>query len=224
MIPFLAPQVREALFLGAHCDDIEIGCGGALISLARAYPDAKLTLAVFSGNERRAAETRAALDRLAGARPNIHVVLHEFRDGFFPVEWPHVKEAFERLKAHCRPDLIFTHYGNDRHQDHRIVSELTWNTFRDNPILEYEIPKWDGDLGQPNFYVPLEREVVQHKVATLLDCFPSQAGKRWFTEDLFTGLMRIRGMECNADSGFAEAFYARKLVAGWQGPPARPEK
>jgi LmbE family N-acetylglucosaminyl deacetylase len=210
----LTSSVREVLFLGAHCDDVEIGCGGTLAALARTCPDVRLRVVTFAGEARRAAETRAALARLAGAH-SIEIELHQFRDGFFPVEWPQIKERFEELKKRCQPDLIFTHHEHDRHQDHRTLCELTWNTFRNQLILEYEIPKWDGDLGRPSFYMPLAREIADLKAAALLDCFPSQTSKRWFTEDLFKALMRIRGMECNSDSGFAEAFYARKVVAGW---------
>jgi LmbE family N-acetylglucosaminyl deacetylase len=211
----LSTGLREVLFLGAHCDDIEIGCGGTLAALGRACPEVRLHVVVFSGEARRVAETRAAITRLLPASSKVEVELHEFRDGFFPVAWPQIKERFEELKQRRRPDLIFTHHEHDKHQDHRIICELTWNTFRNHLVLEYEIPKWDGDLGRPTFYVPLAREIVDHKTSTLLECFASQADKRWFTQDLFTGLMRIRGMECNSESGFAEAFYARKVVAGW---------
>jgi LmbE family N-acetylglucosaminyl deacetylase len=126
-----------------------------------------------------------------------------------------LKERLEALKTECRPDVVFTHYEHDRHQDHRTVCELTWNTFRNHMVLEYEIPKFDGDFGRPSVFWPLERGVVDRKIAALLASFPSQAGKGWFTEDLFAGLMRLRGMECNSVSGFAEAFYARKLVGRW---------
>lgn len=211
----LANELGEVLFLGAHCDDIEIGCGGTLAMLARSCPKVRLHMVVFSGEAQRAAETRAAIARLLPAASDVEIELHEFRDGFFPVAWSQLKERFEGLKRRCNPDLVFTHHEHDWHQDHRMVCELTWNTFRNHLVLEYEIPKWDGDLGRPAFYVPLTREIVDHKTATLLECFASQAGKRWFTQDLFAGLMRLRGMECNADSGFAEAFYARKIVAGW---------
>jgi LmbE family N-acetylglucosaminyl deacetylase len=167
---------------------------------------------LFSGDATRAAESRAAIARLLPTAANCSVEIHEFRDGFFPVEWSRIKERFEDLKARSRPDLVFTHYEQDRHQDHRAICELTWNTFRNHVVLEYEIPKYDGDLGRPGVYAPLSNEIVQHKIDTLLQSFPSQAGKRWFSSELFSGLMRVRGMECNAESGFAEAFYARKLA------------
>jgi LmbE family N-acetylglucosaminyl deacetylase len=211
----LPRDTGEFLFLGAHCDDVEIGCGGTLATLTRAFPQAQFRVVILSGEARRAAETRAAIAMLAAPGCNIEVEIQEFRDGFFPAAWPQIKESFENLKRRCRPDLIFTHQRDDAHQDHRIVCEFTWNTFRDQLVLEYEIPKWDGDMGRPGFFVPLAREVVDRKTATLLECFPSQAGKRWFTRDLFEALMRIRGMECNAESGFAEAFYARKIAAAW---------
>ncbi len=138
--------------------------------------------------------------------------LHAFRDGYFPYQGAEVKDVFEALKLEGDPDLVLTHHRDDLHQDHRLVCELTWNTFRDHLVLEYEIPKYDGDLGRPNAYVPLEEETCRRKVEVLTRHFRTQIGKRWFTEDLFWGLMRVRGMECNAPSGFAEAFHGRKLV------------
>jgi LmbE family N-acetylglucosaminyl deacetylase len=216
MMPLsFAGELREVLFLGAHCDDVEIGCGGTLASLASARPDVHLRVVVFAGTEARAAETRAALARLLPAGARAEIEIGDFRDGFLPSEWPRLKERFEDLKRRCRPDIVFTHYEHDRHQDHRTVCELTWNTFRNHPVLEYEIPKFDGDLGQPSLFFPLAADVVQRKVAALLECFPSQADKSWFKEDLFRALMRVRGMECNSPSGFAEGFYARKLVGRW---------
>ena len=208
----LAKNLKQILCLGAHCDDVEIGCGGTLAALVTAHPDVQLTIVVFSGNAVRSAETRAAVGRLLPEGMPVNLEIHQFRDGFFPVEWASIKERFEDLARRVAPDLIITHYEQDKHQDHRMICELTWNTFRDHLLLEYEVPKYDGDLGRPNLYIPLEPEVVRRKMATLMECFPSQAGRRWFTEDLFAGLMRLRGMECNSPSGFAEAFYVRKLV------------
>jgi LmbE family N-acetylglucosaminyl deacetylase len=208
-------NLREVLFLGAHCDDVEIGCGGTLAALARECPQAHLRIVVFSGDEVRAPETRAAIAALLPAAARYDLEIASFRDGFFPDHWPQIKEYFEGLRRRCNPDVIFTHYEHDRHQDHRTVCELTWNTFRDHTVLEYEIPKYDGDLGRPSVYVALPAELVEHKTRALLTCFASQAGKRWFTADLFAALMRLRGMECNASSGFAEAFYARKVLAAW---------
>lgn len=213
----LGETLREVLVLGAHCDDVEIGCGGTLAMLARECPHVQLRVVVFSGESVRAAETRAAIGRLLppGARCELEVL--QFRDGFFPTEWPAIKERFEQLKRRCKPDVVFTHYEHDRHQDHRTLCELTWNTFRDHLVLEYEIPKYDGDLGRPAVYVPLSAQLMQHKIDTLLACYASQASKRWFTAELFAALMRLRGMECNAESGYAEAFYARKLRLTWAG-------
>ncbi len=208
----LTENLREVLLLGAHCDDVEIGCGGTLALLGRRCPQVRFHVVLFSGDGVRAAESRAAVARLLPATARHNIEIHEFRDGFFPVEWPSIKERFEELKRRCQPDLVFTHHEHDRHQDHRVICELTWNTFRNHMVLEYEIPKYDGDLGRPGTFAPLPSEIVQHKIATLLECFPSQAGKRWFSADLFSGLMRLRGMECNAESGFAEAFHARKLA------------
>jgi LmbE family N-acetylglucosaminyl deacetylase len=207
----LGEKLREVLVLGAHCDDVEIGCGGTLATIARECPQVQLRIVVFAGESVRATETRAAIARLlpAGARCELEVL--QFRDGFFPMDWAAIKERFEELKRRCDPDLVLTHCEHDRHQDHRTICELTWNTFRDHLVLEYEIPKYDGDLGRPAVFVPLSGEAVQHKIDTLLQCFASQAGKRWFTAELFAGLMRVRGMECNAESGYAEAFYARKI-------------
>jgi LmbE family N-acetylglucosaminyl deacetylase len=203
-------QLKEVLVLGAHCDDVEIGCGGTLASLVRARPQVRVNVVVFSGDAVRASETRAAIAALLPT-PGCSVEILEFRDGFFPVDWAAIKQRFEALKSRCNPDLILTHHEHDRHQDHRTICELTWNTFRNHLVLEYEIPKYDGDLGRPNTFAPLEADVARLKIDTLLRCFASQRGKRWFTDDLFAALMRLRGMECNSPSGFAEAFFARKV-------------
>jgi len=216
MMPFTFDSaLNEVLLLGAHCDDIEIGCGGTLVALAKARPTLKIRIAVFSGAAARAAETRAAIAKLLPKGIQCEVTVFGFRDGFFPTEWAQIKEQFEKLKKSCRPDLVLTHQADDKHQDHRIVSELTLNTFRNHAILQYEIPKYDGDLGRPQLYVPLEASVVQHKIATLVESFPSQTDKRWFTAELFGSLLRLRGMECNAESGYAEAFYVNKWTASW---------
>jgi LmbE family N-acetylglucosaminyl deacetylase len=200
------------LCLGAHCDDIEIGCGGTLLELRRRYPKLQVIWHVFSGSPERAAETRSAAARLLGDETAKGVVVHGFRGSFFPYSGPEIKDAFETLKLGMTPDLIFTHFLHDRHQDHRIVSELTWNTFRDHAILEYEIPKFEGDLAHPNVYVPLSEESAERKVRTLVDSFPSQASRSWFDAETFRGLMRIRGVECNAPQRYAEAFHGRKLT------------
>jgi len=203
--------LRHVLLLGAHADDIEIGCGASILALARARPDLDVTWVVLGATGERAREAQAsAAAFLTGV--NAEVAVHEFRDGFLPYVGGEVKDVFEELKARASPDLIFTHTRTDLHQDHRLVCELTWNTWRDHLILEYEIPKWDGDLGVPGVFVPLAEEVVGRKVHLLMEHFATQRSKGWFTEDVFRGLMRLRGMECRAPSGHAEAFYTRKLT------------
>jgi LmbE family N-acetylglucosaminyl deacetylase len=195
----------KVLAIGSHADDIEIGCGATLLRLAGDVPGLELHWVVLSAAAERADEARASAEAYGA---EVHV--QEFRDAFFRYG-PEVKEYFEALKSRLEPDVVFTHHDGDRHQDHRLVAELTWNTFRNHLILEYEIPKYDGDLGTPNVFFAVDEEVARRKVELLLESFPSQRGKRWFTEDLFLALMRLRGMECNAPSGLAEAFYARKL-------------
>jgi LmbE family N-acetylglucosaminyl deacetylase len=206
-----ADRALKILCLGAHSDDIEIGCGGTVLELAERYPKAQFHWVVFSAIGVREAEARRAAEMFAGSRLSQGPVLKTFRDGFMPFEGAEVKSVFEELKT-VSPDLIFTQYRNDAHQDHRLLAELTWNTFRDHLILEYEIPKYDGDLGQPSVFVPLSTEVYQKKVRNIMDAFQSQRAKHWFQENTFLSLMRLRGMECNAPSGHAEAFYCRKLV------------
>jgi LmbE family N-acetylglucosaminyl deacetylase len=202
--------VRHVLLVGAHADDIEIGCGASILALVRGRPDVEVTWVVLGATGERAGEARAsAASFLAGVTAD--VVLHEFRDGFLPYVGGEVKDVFEALKARVSPDLIFTHTRTDLHQDHRLVCELTWNTWRDHLILEYEIPKFDGDLGSPNVFVPVSAELAAEKIRLLHECFPSQRGKHWFDEELFRGLMRIRGMEAASPSGLAEAFTSRKL-------------
>jgi LmbE family N-acetylglucosaminyl deacetylase len=201
------------LCLGSHSDDIEIGCGGTILRLAERYPKCVLHWVVFSAIGVRAVEAQRAAAMFAGPAELKGPLLKTFPDGFMPFSGAEVKAVFEELKP-ISPDVIFTHNRKDAHQDHRLIAELTWNTFRDHLILEYEIPKYDGDLGQPGFFVPLPEDVYQKKIRYLMDSFPSQHGKRWFREDTFSSLMRLRGMECNAPSGYAEAFYCRKLVLG----------
>lgn len=198
------------LCLGAHSDDIEIGCGGTLLYLKAKY-QLQFHWIVFSASGPRGGEAAKAVEFFAaGSEKN--VVLKDFRDGFLPYTGGPVKDFFETLKGSVKPDLIFTHWGGDAHQDHRFISELTWNTFRDDMILEYEIPKYDGDLSRPNLYVPLETAHCEAKVRYLLESFQSQHAKRWFSGETFMGLMRIRGMESNSPSGYAEAFHARKIL------------
>ena len=213
MLQFLANTAQRRpniLLLGAHCDDIEIGCGGALMGLVRTYPKARFTWVTLSAEAQRAAETRAAAEQLLAGAAELAIQVEGFRTSYLPHCGEALKDYFETLKCHA-PDLIFTHARSDLHQDHRVVNELTWNTFRDHAILEYEIPKFDGDLGTPNVFVPLSRADIERKCNILLDCFPSQSARQWFTRDTFMALARIRGIECNAPEGFAEAFYGRKI-------------
>ena len=203
----------RVLCLGAHSDDIEIGCGGLILELIKRYPRAEVNWVVFSGNAAREREARkSAAMFLRGARqPRVDV--HHFRDGFFPYD-SDVKQVFEGLKSLGSPDLVLTHYRDDRHQDHRVLSDLAWNTFRDHVILEYEIPKFDGDLGSPNVFVPLTRAAALRKAKYLNAAFGTQRDKHWFSDETFMGLMRLRGMDCRAPGGYAEAFYGRKIVLG----------
>lgn len=204
--------IEQLLCLGAHCDDIEIGCSATVLTLLAQYPDLNVTWVVMAGDERRAQEGLESAHALLAGIPKKTVLVQSFRDGFLPYQGAAVKEYFEGLKADVSPDLVLTHWRQDLHQDHRLVSELTWNTFRDHLIWEYEIPKYDGDLGNPNLFVPVDAAICQRKVENLLTTFATQADKPWFREDLFLALMRLRGMECHAPSGYAEAFYCRKAV------------
>ena len=199
------------LVLGAHSDDIEIGCAGTVLRLAQEGRLRSVDWIVLSASGEREREARAAADIVLRDVEERSVAVHAFRDGFFPYDGS-IKEVFEDLKTRPAPDLILTHRRDDLHQDHRMVSDLTWNTFRDHLILEYEIPKYDGDLGPMNVYVELDRDTADQKVAIILDVFQSQAARRWFTEDLFRAVLRMRGVESNARSGVAEAFVGRKLV------------
>jgi LmbE family N-acetylglucosaminyl deacetylase len=202
----------QILCLGSHADDIEIGCGGTILRLAEQYPGCVFHWVVFSAIGVREAEARRAASLFVGPTALRGPLLKTFSDGFMPFVGAEVKAVFEELKQAVSPDLIFTHNRKDAHQDHRLIAELTWNTFRDHLILEYEIPKYDGDLGQPGVFVPLPLEVYQKKVRSIMDTFQSQHNKYWFVEETFLSLMRLRGMECHAPSGYAEAFYCRKLV------------
>ena len=209
---FAAGVRPTVLALGAHADDIEIGCGGTLLRLASTYPELEVHWVVLSGSPQRAQEARDSAESLLEGVANRHIVTEAFRDGFFPYDGGAVKERFERLKAEVAPDLILTHRRGDLHQDHRVVWELTWNTFRDHLILEYEVPKYDGDMGAPNFFVHLDDATCDRKVSALMTHFESQLGHRWFTEDLFRSLLRLRGMESSSPSGKAEAFYSHKAI------------
>ncbi len=199
------------LCLGAHPDDIEIGCGGTILWLTEKYPGTVFHWVVFTVSGPRRQEALKAAE-LFTAGCDKEVVLKNFRDGFLPFSGGEVKNLFEQMKGRVNPDLIFTPWRGDAHQDHRLIAELTWNTFREHLIFEYEIPKYDGDLGQPSLFVPHPSEVCEKKVRYIMDVFQSQHSKRWFRKETFLSLMRLRGMECNAPSGYAEAFYCRKLV------------
>lgn len=201
----------KILCLGSHSDDIEIGCGGTILRLLSSNPNLEVTWVVFSSNKEREREARDSAELFLKQAKSKEIIVHGYRDGFFPFDGAQIKDSFEGLKR-VSPDLIFTHRRNDAHQDHRMVAELTWNTFRNHLILEYEIPKYDGDLGNPNLFVPLETEIYEQKVRSLMEVFGSQRNKHWFEEETFLSLMRLRGMECNAPSGYAEGFYSRKLV------------
>jgi LmbE family N-acetylglucosaminyl deacetylase len=204
------PDLGCILCLGAHSDDIEIGAGATVLRLVRENPQARIVWVVLAAAGRRGEEARASAARFLEGAGGAEVVLQEFRDGHFPAQWVEIKAFFETLKRFA-PDLVLTHYGKDLHQDHRAVSELAWNTFRDQLILEYEIPKWDGGLGSPNLFVPARVADADAKIGALMECFPSQAGKHWFDDLTFRGLMRLRGLECAAPEGLAEGFYARKV-------------
>lgn len=200
------------LCLGAHSDDIEIGCGGAVLKLLDSHADVAVDWIVFGAHGERADEARASAQAfLAGAREST-IVVKDFRDGFFPYSAVEIKEYFEQLKHECNPDIVFTHYRDDRHQDHRLISDLTWNTYRDHLILEYEIPKYDGDMGSPNVFVQVDDAICRRKIDTLLRSFKTQADKQWFSEDTFLALLRLRGIESGTCTRYAEGFYGRKMV------------
>jgi LmbE family N-acetylglucosaminyl deacetylase len=203
--------LTRLLALGCHADDIEIGCGATVLALTRARNDVEVTWVVLSAEDERVDEARASADRFLEAAGRAEVAVHGFRDGFFPYVGAEVKDVFESLKASVDPHLVLTHTRLDLHQDHRLVCELTWNTFRNHLILEYEVPKYDGDLGSPNLFVPVGRDVAEEKARLVCEAFPSQSEKHWFDPELFLGLMRLRGMESRSPSGYAEAFTCRKL-------------
>jgi LmbE family N-acetylglucosaminyl deacetylase len=205
-------QPLEILCLGAHSDDIEIGCGATILTLAQQYTNTQFNWVVFSSSEIRKKEVEASANAFLENAALKNVTVKNFRDGYFPYVGAEVKDYFEELGRKCSPDVIFTHYRNDLHQDHRVVSELTWNTFRDHLILEYEIPKYDGDLGHPNLFAHLTEALCNRKIEYLLRFFSSQRENHWFTEETFAALLRLRGIESNAPHRYAEAFYCRKAI------------
>jgi LmbE family N-acetylglucosaminyl deacetylase len=204
----------KVLCLGAHSDDIEIGCGGLILSLIKGQRSIDVTWVVFSASHERQREARRGAAAFLKGAKRTNVIVKQFKDGHFPYEGPAVKSVFESLKS-INPDLVLTHYRDDRHQDHRVLSDLAWNTFRDHFVLEYEIPKFDGDLGQPNLFVPFDGATATRKADYLTKVFGTQRDKHWFSAETFKGLMRLRGMECRAPGGYAEAFYARKSVVSF---------
>jgi len=214
MIPCNLNGVKRVLCLGAHSDDIEIGCGGTVLRMIEQSKSLEFYWLVLSSNSERAREAeRSANAFLRGARRK-KVVVKSFRDGFLPYIGAPVKEVFEEIKKIFVPDVIFTHFRHDLHQDHRMACELTWNTFRNHFILEYEIPKYDADLRSPNFFVPLSDTQARKKVNGLMRYFGTQRNKQWFSEDLFYSLMRLRSIEVAAPTKHAEAFYCRKALMG----------
>jgi LmbE family N-acetylglucosaminyl deacetylase len=214
MIPCNLDGVKRVLCLGAHSDDIEIGCGGTVLRMIEESKNIEFYWLVLSSNPKRAKEAeRSANAFLRGARRKT-VVVKSFRDGFLPYIGAPVKEIFEEIKKTFFPDVIFTHFRQDLHQDHRMACELTWNTFRNHFILEYEVPKYDADLCSPNFFVPLSNGQARKKVSGLMRYFGTQRNKQWFSEDLFYSLMRLRSIEVAAPTKHAEAFHCRKALMG----------
>lgn len=208
----LLPRALDILCIGAHADDIEIGCGGTVLKLLETHPGSRVVWVVLTARgarKKEAIKSATAFLQRAGSKK---IVTKSFRESYLPYQGKAVKAYFDILSRLIDPDLIFTHYRHDLHQDHRILCELTWNTYRRHQILEYEIPKYDGDLGRPNLYMPLTDEVSQEKIRLLMKGFATQRSKRWFTEDTFYGLLRIRGIESPKLTRYAEAFYARKVV------------
>jgi len=202
----------KLLCLGAHCDDIEIGCGGTLLKLIENYNISFVKWVVFASTEERAKEATASAELFLQGVKEKDIVVHRYRDGFLNYSGYEIKDNFEKIKKEFTPDVVFTHYRNDRHQDHRLLSDLAWNTYRDHLILEYEIPKYDGDLGIPNLFVSVDARLAEQKIDILLKSFASQANKHWFDKETFLALMRLRGMECAAETKYAEAFHARKVL------------
>lgn len=203
---------KKILCLGAHCDDIEIGCGGALLKLIGTIKDVHVYWVVFSSDERREKEAVNSANDFLKSLKKKTIVIKRFRNSFFPYCGAEIKEYFEQLTKEFSPDIIFTHFRNDLHQDHRLISELTWNTFRNHLILEYEIPKYDGDFGSPNFFIQFDETISLNKIGKIMKYFKSQSDKAWFTRDTFLSILRLRGVESNAPEKYAEGFYCRKII------------
>ena len=202
----------EVLCLGAHADDIEIGCGATLLQLARSDQPVTCHWVVLAADEPRALEARASAGAFLDGCKEVDVRVASFRESYFPYGGSEVKDYMQALASEISPDLVFTHHREDRHQDHRLVAELTWNAFRDHMILEYEVPKYEGDLGHPNVYVPVDAITCTRKIDLLMAGFPSQDGRHWFDEETFRAMLRLRGVEGRSPSGYAEAFHAAKLT------------
>jgi LmbE family N-acetylglucosaminyl deacetylase len=203
---------RRILCLGAHSDDIEIGCGGTMLHLLQESKALEVCWVVFCSNPARELEARKSADWYLRSAAKKSVVVHRNRDGFLPYNGAEVKESFEKIKQSFEPDLVFTHTRHDLHQDHRLLCELTWNTFRNHLIFEYEIPKYDADLRSPNVFVPLTKSICKKKTDALMRFFGTQRNKHWFSSDLFYSLLRLRGIESASPTQFAEGFYSRKLL------------
>ncbi len=212
MLSLQIPNLRTVLCLGAHADDIEIGCGGTMLRLLAENPGLTVHWVVLGATEQRAQEAQSSAEEFLRSAGDRQVSMHAFRDSYFPAQWGEIKTVFQQLSCSVQPDLIFTHRLDDRHQDHRLLADFTWNAFRNHLILEYEIPKYEGDLGHPGLYVPLEEPTCQAKIEITLRAFVTQQSKPWFTSDTFWSLLRLRGLECHSPSGFAEAFTVRKMV------------
>jgi len=209
---FPSDRPLRLLCIGAHSDDLEIGCGGTIATWLETWSSVEVTWVVLTAVGDRAGEARRSARALLRRAASVRLELGQFRDSFLPAQYAEVKQHFELLKQQVNPDVILTHCLGDRHQDHRVAAELTWNTWRDHLIYEYEIPKYEADLAQPNVYVPLTVRAAKRKTAHLEKYFSSQRSRAWFRAENFEALMRLRGLECRASSGFAEAFHGRKLV------------
>jgi LmbE family N-acetylglucosaminyl deacetylase len=211
MINFNLSAAARILCVGSHADDIEIGCGGTLLKLARQNRELDVTWVVFSAEGARSSEARRSANLFLEGVSGKKIIVKNFKGSYFPYEGARIKTFFEQLKT-TQPHIVFTHYRHDRHQDHRVLSDLAWNTFRNHLILEYEIPKYDGDLGNPNVFVPLTEELCRRKAGLICQSFQTQSNKHWFTPDTFLSLMRLRGMECVSPTKYAEAFHCRKVT------------
>lgn len=224
MTPFALATDRppRVLCIGAHSDDIEIGCAGTMLEWAARSPGIEVTWVVMSAAGARAAEARRSVRALL-PKAKLEIVLGDFADGLLPADFVRAKQFLASVRERCVPDVVFTHRLEDRHQDHRLIAEMTWQVWRDQLILEYEIPKYEGDLSTPNLYVPLSAKLAHKKTRLLMQHFGTQRSKGWFNEEVFRALMTLRGIECRAESGFAEGFHMRKAVFGFGSnqPPSR---